>query len=154
MKCELMLIGKTRSRELAELMADYTDRVGHYMPFSVTTLNVNCGNCGIEDQKALEAQALMKRIKVGDYIVLLDERGIERSSVFFAEWLRKKRLQCTQRLVFIIGGPYGFANEMYERADESVSLSQMTFSHQMVRVIFTEQLYRACTILKGEKYHH
>ena len=100
-----------------------------------------------------EGELLLRQLQPSDTVVLLDEHGIERRSVDFASWLSKKQ-QTARKLVFVIGGPYGFSEAVYQRAQEKTSLSQMTFSHQMVRLIFTEQLYRACTIIKGEPYHH
>src|SRR5690606_424596 len=105
-------------------------------------------------QKAKEAELLFKQIQPADFLILLDEKGKEFSSVKFAEFLNKKMLSSVQHLVFAIGGPYGFDDSVYSRANEKLSLSRMTFSHQMVRLFFTEQLYRAFTILKGEPYHH
>ena len=101
----------------------------------------------------MEGAQILKYIQASDYVVLLDERGTERRSVEFAKWLTQKNMS-TRSLVFVIGGPYGFSDAVYQRANERISLSSMTFSHQMVRLFFVEQLYRACTIIKGEPYHH
>ena len=119
-------------------LEDYSKRLSHYLPF---------------EYKEIKNDQILRLLQPSDTVVLLDERGIERRSIEFADWLQKKE-NSAKRLVFIIGGPFGFSKDVYDRADEMISLSRMTFSHQMVRVIFTEQLYRACTILKGEKYHH
>lgn len=125
------------------------------MPFSITTIPElkNTKSLSEEQQKQKEGELIMKEIQPSDAVVLLDEHGKEFRSVEYADWLRRKQATA-RRLVFVIGGPYGFSKEVYSRADEKISLSKMTFSHQMVRLIFTEQLYRACTIIKGEPYHH
>ena len=106
-----------------------------------------------EQQKQAEGELILKQLQPSDTVVLLDEHGKEYRSIEFAHWLEQKR-NTARRLIFIIGGPYGFSKEVYQRANEQVSLSKMTFSHQMIRLTFTEQIYRACTIIKGEPYHH
>ena len=125
------------------------------MPFSITTIPElkNTKNLSEEQQKQKEGELIMKEIQPTDTVVLLDEHGLELTSVQYADWLTRKQ-NTARRLVFVIGGPYGFSQEVYTRANDKISLSRMTFSHQMVRLIFTEQLYRACTIIKGEPYHH
>ena len=125
------------------------------MPFSITTIPElkNTKNLSEEQQKQKEGELIMKEIQPTDTVVLLDEHGSELTSVQYADWLTRKQ-NTARRLVFVIGGPYGFSQEVYTRANDKISLSRMTFSHQMVRLIFTEQLYRACTIIKGEPYHH
>ena len=125
------------------------------MPFSITTIPElkNTKNITEEQQKQKEGELIMKEIQPTDTVVLLDEHGSELTSVQYADWLTRKQ-NTARRLVFVIGGPYGFSQEVYTRANDKISLSRMTFSHQMVRLIFTEQLYRACTIIKGEPYHH
>lgn len=125
------------------------------MPFDIITIPElkNTKNITEEQQKQAEGELIMKQLIPSDTVVLLDEHGHEHRSVEFAAWLERKR-NTARRLVFVIGGPYGFSESLYKRADEKISLSRMTFSHQMVRLIFTEQLYRACTIIKGEPYHH
>ena len=107
-----------------------------------------------EQQKEREGELIKKSLKPGDYIVLLDEKGKEFTSVGFSSYIEKKQHTVSKRLVFVIGGPYGFSNEIYELSNEKISLSKMTFSHQMIRLLFVEQLYRAMTILNGEPYHH
>jgi 23S rRNA (pseudouridine1915-N3)-methyltransferase len=136
-------------------IADYSERIGHYMPFSITTIPElkNTKSLTEEQQKQAEGEQILKLIQPSDTVVLLDEHGHEYRSVELASWLEQKR-NTARRLVFVIGGPYGFSQAVYTRANEKISLSKMTFSHQMVRLIFTEQLYRACTIIKGEPYHH
>ena len=155
MKCVLILVGKTTDKHQSAIINDYVERISHYMPFSVEVIPElkNTKILSFSQQKEREGEQILRRITSGDHVVLLDERGTERRSVDFASWLEHK-VQHTRRMVFVIGGPYGFSEAVYSRGNESISLSQMTFSHQMVRMIFVEQLYRACTIIKGEPYHH
>ena len=155
MKTELILVGKTVNKHFAAGINDYVERIGHYMPFSVTTIPElkNTKKLSEEQQKTLEGEQILKLVQPSDTVVLLDEHGKELRSMELAAWMEKKQFTA-RRLVFVIGGPYGFSPAVYERADEKLSLSRMTFSHQMVRLIFTEQIYRACTIIKGEPYHH
>ena len=125
------------------------------MPFSITTIPElkNTKSLSEEQQKQKEGELILKEIQPSDTVVLLDEHGSEFRSIEYANWMKQKQ-NTSRRLVFVIGGPYGFSSDVYARANEKISLSRMTFSHQMVRLIFTEQLYRACTIIKGEPYHH
>lgn len=155
MKTELILVGKTNDKLYINGIKDYTERISHYMPFSITTIPAlkNTKNLSEDQQKQAEGEQILRLIQPSDTVVLLDEHGAERTSMEMGAWLQKKQ-QTARRLVFVIGGPYGFSNAVYKRSDEKISLSRMTFSHQMVRLIFTEQLYRACTIIKGESYHH
>jgi 23S rRNA (pseudouridine1915-N3)-methyltransferase len=155
MKTELILVGRTVSREFTRIIDDYRERITHYMPFSITVIPEpkNTKNLSEELQKAAEGELILKQLQPSDTIILLDEHGREPRSIELASWLEKKQ-QTARRLVFVIGGPYGFSPAVYERANEQLSLSKLTFSHQMVRAIFVEQLYRACTIIKGEPYHH
>ena len=155
MKSELVLVGKTTEKLYALGIADYAERINHYLPFGITVIPAlkNTKNITQEQQKRAEGELILKGIQPSDTVVLLDEHGKENTSMELAHWLANRQ-QTARRLVFVIGGPYGFSPEVYERADEKISLSKMTFSHQMVRLIFTEQLYRACTIIRGESYHH
>lgn len=155
MKTELILVGKTANKHFVAGINDYMERISHYMPFSITVIPElkNTKSLSEDQQKEREGELIMKLIQPSDTVVLLDEHGQEFRSVEFAKWIEKMQ-QTVRRLVFIIGGPYGFSNAVYDRANTKISLSRMTFSHQMVRLIFTEQLYRACTIIKGEPYHH
>ena len=155
MKTELILIGKTNDKHFQAGIDDYTSRIGHYMPFAITVIPElkNTKALSEAQQKEREGELILRQIQDGDHVVLLDEHGKERRSIEFASWLEKKS-QNVRRLVFVIGGAYGFSDSVYQRGNEKVSLSQMTFSHQMVRMIFVEQVYRACTIIKGEPYHH
>ncbi len=156
MTIELIVIGKTDSKEVAALVEMYLKRVNHYCRFAITTLPdvKNTKSLTIKQQRTLEGEALMRQFAEGDYVVLLDERGKEMRSVEFAYWLQKRMNSGVKRLVLVIGGPYGFSEAVYQRADALLSLSQMTFSHQIVRAIFAEQIYRAFTILNNEPYHH
>lgn len=155
MKTVLILVGKTINKHFIANIDDYFSRIGHYMPFEIVTIPEikNSKNLTEQLQKESEGSLILNKLQQSDYVVLLDEHGDELRSVNFANWLQKKQ-SVVRRLVFIIGGPYGFSSDMYARANEELSLSKMTFSHQMVRLIFIEQLYRACTIIKGEPYHH
>lgn len=155
MKTELIVVGRTVSKHFSTLIDDYRERIGHYMPFSITVIPElkNTKSLSEEQQKSAEGELILKQLQPSDTVVLLDEHGQEPRSVELAAWLEKKQVSA-RRLVFVIGGPYGFSTAVYNRANEKLSLSQLTFSHQMVRLIFVEQLYRACTIIKGEPYHH
>ena len=155
MKTLLILVGKTTDRHFQAGIADYTERIGHYMPFELVTIPElkNTKSLSEDQQKAAECEMILKLLQPSDTVVLLDEHGCELRSIEFARWLEQKR-NTARRLIFIIGGPYGFSPAVYARANEQLSLSKMTFSHQMIRLVFTEQVYRACTIIKGEPYHH
>lgn len=155
MKTLLILVGKTVNKHFIAGISDYTERIGHYMPFDIVTIPElkNKRNLAEEQQKQMEGELILKQLQPSDTVVLMDEHGRELSSMEFAAWLEQKR-NTARRLVFIIGGPYGFSSQLYKRADDKLSLSRMTFSHQMVRLVFTEQIYRACTIIRGEPYHH
>ncbi len=155
MKTLLILIGKTNDKHFAAGINEYVQRINHYMPFETVTIPElkNTKNITENQQKQAEGELIAKYLQPTDCVVLMDEHGKEYRSMEFARWLTQKQ-NTVRRLVFIIGGPYGFSQQVYDRADDMVSLSKMTFSHQMVRLIFTEQLYRACTIIKGEPYHH
>lgn len=155
MKVTLLLVGKTQNKLFQEAINDYVGRIEHYLPFNIVTIAdlKNTKNLSEQQQKDAEGAMILKEIQAADTVVLLDEHGKEFRSVDYAQWLQKKQ-NTAKRLVFVIGGAYGFSEAVYKRANEKISLSKMTFSHQMVRLIFTEQLYRACTIIKGEPYHH
>ena len=155
MKTILILVGKTQSKIFKLGIDDYVSRIEHYMPFSITIIPElkNTKSLSEDQQKQKEGELILKEIQPSDTVVLLDEHGADFRSVEYANWLKQKQ-NTARRLIFIIGGPYGFSPDVYARANEKISLSRMTFSHQMIRLIFTEQLYRACTIIKGEPYHH
>jgi 23S rRNA (pseudouridine1915-N3)-methyltransferase len=156
MKITFLVVGKTEESFLKEGIDKYIKRLKHYVKFEVIEIPElkNTKNLSEDQQKQKEAELITKNITSTDYIVLLDERGQEYTSVQFSGFLSKKMLSSVQNLIFIIGGPYGFDNALLTRANEKLSLSKMTFSHQMVRLFFVEQVYRAFTILKGEPYHH
>ncbi len=156
MKILLLVVGKTVESYFSEAIREYGERIKHYIPFEVGTIPdlKNTKNLSFDQQKEKEADLILKYLQPGDYTVLLDERGKEYTSIQFAEYLEHKMHIVSKRLVFVIGGPYGFSSRIYEVAREKISLSKMTFSHQMIRMIFVEQLYRAMTILNHEPYHH
>ena len=155
MKTILILVGKTTDKHFQAGINDYCDLIGHYMPLELVTIPElkNTKSLSEDQQKQAEGELILKQIQTSDTVVLLDEHGKEFRSIEFAKWLEQKR-NTARRLVFVIGGPYGFSQAVYSRANEQLSLSKMTFSHQMIRLVFTEQIYRACTIIKGEPYHH
>ena len=156
MNIELVVVGKTDSKEVEALVEMYAKRVNRYCRFSITTLADvrNTRNMAPSRQKQLEGEAILKMVGDGDCLALMDERGSQYTSIEFSQCLQKRMLSGVKRLVLVIGGPYGFSDEVYARADQKISLSKMTFSHQIVRAIFAEQLYRAFTILHNEPYHH
>lgn len=156
MKITLLCIGKTDDLYLQTGIEKYLKRLGHYLDFKMLVLPdvKRSKGLSIALQKRKEAELLMKQIAAGDFVLLLDEAGKSYTSVEFSTFLEKKMLNSTPQLTLIIGGPYGFDERLYQRADGKLSLSKMTFSHQMVRLFCIEQLYRAFTILRGEPYHH
>lgn len=156
MKLQLIVVGKTVSAPLDTMINDYAARLKHYVPFDIDVIPElkNTKALSAEQQKVKEGELIKKLLREGDYVVLLDEGGREFRSVEFAQYLQQRQASAARRLVFVVGGPYGFSPDIYALAREKVSLSRMTFSHQMVRLFFVEQCYRAMTILKGEPYHH
>lgn len=156
MKVQLIVVGRTVEKHLTTLINDYCERIKHYLPFDMEVIPElkNTKALTAAQQKEREGELIKKQLRDGDYVVLLDEGGKEFRSVEFAQYLEKKQSSGARRLVFIVGGPYGFVDDIYRLANEKVSLSKMTFSHQMVRLFFVEQVYRAMTILRGEPYHH
>jgi 23S rRNA (pseudouridine1915-N3)-methyltransferase len=156
MKITLLAVGKTDHKNLEALIKVYTQRLGHYISFSLEIIPdiKKAKNLSEAQQKQLEGAEILKRTTPSDHLILLDENGKSYSSESFASFLQKKMNGGLKNLIFVIGGPYGFSPELYERAQGKVSLSQMTFSHQMVRLFLVEQLYRGFTILKNEPYHH
>ncbi len=153
---ELIVIGKTDSKEVAALVEQYARRIDFYCRFRFTVLPDvrNTRSLSEKQQRTAEGEAILRQLTEGDYVALLDEHGTEYRSVEFAAWLQKRMNSGMKRLVLVIGGPYGFSEAVYARADARLSLSKMTFSHQIVRALFAEQLYRAFTILNNEPYHH
>ena len=156
MRITLLVIGKTEDKYIKEGIEKYLKRLKHYIKFDLIEIPElkNTKSLSEEQQKTKEAELLSKYLTSTDYIVLLDERGEAFTSTQFSGFISKKMLGSVQNLVFIVGGPYGFDNNLYSLSKDKLSLSRMTFSHQMVRLFFVEQLYRAFTILKGEPYHH
>lgn len=156
MTIKLTAIGKTDDKQLQSLIELYRKRLQHYNRFEFEIIPdlKKTKNLSEAQQKEKEGELILKKTTSSDLIVLLDEKGASFSSVEFADFLQKKMNSGRKQLNFIIGGPYGFSDAVYKRADHKIALSKMTFSHQMVRLFFTEQLYRAFTILKNEPYHH
>lgn len=156
MKISLIVIGKTDTNYFTDAVNEYRKRLEHYIPFEIQVIPdiKNTKSLTTDQQKEKEGELILKSLQPGDYIVLLDEKGKEYTSVQFASYIEKKTHTVAKRLIFVIGGPYGFSQAVYEKANEKITLSRMTFSHQMVRLIFVEQLYRAMTILNNEPYHH
>ncbi len=156
MKIICILFGKTTEPALQDMIDTYVERIRHRLPleFVVVPALRNTASLSEAQQKQQELALLEKQLQAGDHVVLLDEHGQERTSMQFAQWLGKRLTQAPRRLVLVVGGPYGFAPGAYEHANEKISLSQMTFSHQMIRLLLVEQIYRALTILHGEPYHH
>lgn len=156
MKITLLVVGKTEDKYLIEGIEKYLNRLKHYIGFTLQVIPEikHTKNLSEAQQKAKEAELIHKQISNLDTVILMDEKGKKYTSVAFSNYLNKQMIGSVQHLVFIIGGPYGFDESIYKRANGSMSLSDMTFSHQMVRLFFVEQLYRAFSILKGEPYHH
>lgn len=156
MKIELWLVGKTDANYLKEGIAAYEKRLKHYTTFEIQVLpEVKNGAALPPDVlKQKEGDIMLQKLQKDDFFVLLDERGKTFSSIEFADFIEKKQLNGTRRLIFQVGGAFGFSEAIYQRANAQISLSRMTFSHQMIRVFFVEQIYRAFTIIKNEKYHN
>ena len=156
MKIVLVVVGKTNEKYLIEGISDYQKRLKHYINFEIVEI-LNIKNVKNFSEKQLikkEGEMILKQINTSDYLVLLDDQGNDFSSPSFAEKLQQWMISGKKRLVFVVGGAYGFSQELYNRGNEKLSLSKMTFSHQMVRLFFVEQLYRGYTILNNEPYHH
>lgn len=156
MKIKLLAIGKTDQPALNELIDNYQKRLKHYISFEIEIIPdiKNAKSLNQTQQKEKEGQLILSKIQSGDVLVLLDEKGTQYRSVEFSDYLQKKMNAATKQLVFVIGGPFGFSDAVYDTAQEKISLSKMTFSHQMIRLFLTEQIYRSFTILKNEPYHH
>lgn len=156
MKVHVMFLGKTTGKLFQEAIADYQQRLTHYVPFSIEEVPdlKNTKSLNEEQQKEKEADMVFDRLQSGDVLVLLDEKGKEFTSREFSTYLENKMHTVNKRLVLLIGGPYGFSQRIYDAAQGKISLSKMTFSHQMVRLFLVEQIYRAYTIMRGEPYHH
>jgi 23S rRNA (pseudouridine1915-N3)-methyltransferase len=155
MKIELWVIGKTDFDYLKQGIVLYEKRLKHYAPYEMVVLNdVKNPPLSIEALKTKEGEVILGKIQKDDFLILLDENGVQWTSVDFSHFIEKKQVDSVKRLVFQIGGAYGFSEAVYQRANMKMSLSKMTFSHQMIRLFFVEQLYRVFTIIKGEKYHN
>ena len=156
MKILFLVIGKTDESYLDTGILKYIKRLEHYVPFEMKIIHdiKNRKTLTEEQQKKAEGELILSNINIGDDLVLLDENGKTFSSVTFSQWIEKQMNIGSKRMIFVVGGPYGFSKEVYAKAKFKISLSEMTFSHQMIRLIFVEQLYRAFTIIKGEPYHH
>jgi len=156
MKIKLIAVGKTDNKNLQQLISNYQDRLKHYIKFELLIIPdiKNTKNISITQQKKTEGKAILKQLKPRDQLVLLDENGKHYTSENFANFLQKKMLSGCKQLTLVIGGSYGFSDEVYKKAEGKVALSMMTFSHQMVRLFAVEQIYRAFTIIKKEPYHH
>jgi 23S rRNA (pseudouridine1915-N3)-methyltransferase len=152
----LIVVGKTTDKRFEAITQEYIERIRHYIPFTIEVIPELKNTKGLsqDEQKKREGELIQKNLQPGDYVVLLDEHGSERSSMDFASWIQKKMAAGPKRLVFIVGGPYGFSDAIHQKGNEEISLSRMTLSHQMIRMFFVEQIYRAMTILNGEPYHH
>ena len=156
MKTTLLVVGRTVEQHYITAINDYIQRTKRFITFDMEVIPElkNTKNISMELQKEKEGELICKAFQPGDVIVLLDEHGKEMRSLEFAEWMKRKMNTVNKRLVFVIGGPYGFSQKVYDVAHEKISMSKMTFSHQMLRLIFVEQIYRAMTILNGGPYHH
>ncbi|MDE6555884.1 MAG: 23S rRNA (pseudouridine(1915)-N(3))-methyltransferase RlmH [Duncaniella sp.] len=156
MKIILLAVGKTATPYISQAVEDYAKRISRYQPFEIVVTPDIKGSktLSAEEQKAREGRLIIDFLKPGDYAILLDERGRQLTSREFAGEIERRGLQGYKRLVFIIGGPYGFSPEVYSTVTSMLSLSRMTFTHEMVRLFFAEQIYRAMTIMRGEPYHH
>lgn len=156
MKGVLIVVGKTTDKRFEAITQEYIERIRHYISFTIEVIPELKNTKGLsqDEQKKREGELIQKNLQPGDYVVLLDEHGSERSSMDFASWMQKKMAAGPKRLVFIVGGPYGFSDAIHQKGNEEISLSRMTLSHQMIRMFFVEQIYRAMTILNGEPYHH
>ncbi len=156
MKITLLVIGKTDKDFVIKGIEEYRKRLVHYVPFEMVVIPdiKNTKNMSEQQQKQKEGALILSKVKPADTLLLLDENGKTFSSVQFSQFIEQKMINGNKNIVFVIGGPYGFSDEVYQAAQGKVSLSKMTFPHQMIRMIFIEQLYRAMTIIKGEPYHH
>ncbi len=156
MKIKLLVVGKTDDKRIQSLIDDYTNRLKHYISFDLEVIPdiKNVKKLSMEQQKTKEGELILSKSSPSDRLILLDEKGKEFSSMNFSEYIQKHMNSGVKQVIFVVGGPYGFSKDVYSKAQGKISLSQMTFSHQMIRLFFTEQIYRAFTILKNEPYHH
>jgi 23S rRNA (pseudouridine1915-N3)-methyltransferase len=156
MKIALLQTGKTTDKNISEIFDIYSGRIRKYSAFELITIPElkNTKNMSVAEQKSREGKKILENTGPDDYVVLLDERGKEMRTIEFARWMEKQFMMPGKRIVFVIGGPWGFSDEVYSRANSKMSLSKLTFPHQLVRLLFIEQLYRVFTVIKGEPYHH
>ena len=156
MKIELAVIGKTSIGYLKQGIDEYIKRLKHYVPFEIKYIDdiKNTKHISEDQQKRTEGAKILSLLDKSDFVVLLDEHGKEYTSMQYSSYIQKRMLSGAKKVVFVIGGPYGFSQEVYDRANDKISFSKMTFNHEMIRLIFTEQLYRAYTIINHEPYHH
>lgn len=156
MKIELAVIGKTSIGYLKQGIDEYIKRLKHYVPFEIKYIDdiKNTKNISEDQQKRTEGAKILSLLDKSDFVVLLDEHGKEYTSMQYSSYIQKRMLSGVKKVVFVIGGPYGFSQEVYDRSNDKISFSKMTFNHEMIRLIFTEQLYRAYTIINHEPYHH
>lgn len=156
MKITLLAVGKTVEPHFVKGIEEYLKRTQRYLTVDMQVVPElkNTKNITTDQQKEKEAELILKEIQASDHVVLLDEKGKQFTSLGFADWMQNKMINVNKRLLFIIGGPYGFSQQVYNLAQEKIALSKMTFSHQMIRLIFVEQIYRAVSILHGSPYHH
>ena len=156
MKIELAVIGKTSIGYLKQGIDEYIKRLKHYVPFEIKYIDdiKNTKNISEDQQKRTEGAKILSLLDKSDFVVLLDEHGKEYTSMQYSSYIQKLMLSGAKKVVFVIGGPYGFSQEVYDRANDKISFSKMTFNHEMIRLIFMEQLYRAYTIINHEPYHH
>lgn len=156
MKIELVVVGKTSIGYLKQGIEEYIKRLKHYVPFEIRYIDdiKNTKNISEDQQKQIEGVKILSLLDKSDFVVLLDERGKEYTSIEYSNYIQKRMLSGAKKVVFVIGGPYGFSQDVYNRANDKISFSKMTFNHEMIRLIFTEQLYRAYTIINHEPYHH
>lgn len=156
MKIELAVIGKTSIGYLKQGIDEYIKRLKHYVPFEIKYIDdiKNTKNISEDQQKRTEGAKILSLLDKSDFVVLLDEHGKEYTSIQYSSYIQKRMLSGAKKVVFVIGGPYGFSQEVYDRANDKITFSKMTFNHEMIRLIFTEQLYRAYTIINHEPYHH
>lgn len=156
MKIELAVIGKTSIGYLKQGIDEYIKRLKHYVPFEIKYIDdiKNTKNISEDQQKRTEGAKILSLLDKSDFVVLLDEHGKEFTSMQYSSYIQKRMLSGSKKVVFVIGGPYGFSQEVHDRANDKISFSKMTFNHEMIRLIFTEQLYRAYTIINHEPYHH
>lgn len=156
MKIELVVVGKTSIGYLKQGIEEYIKRLKHYVPFEIRYIDdiKNTKNISEDQQKQIEGTKILSLLEKYDYVVLLDEHGKEYTSIEYSKYIQKRMLSGAKKVIFVIGGPYGFSQDVYSRANDKISFSKMTFNHEMIRLIFTEQLYRAYTIINHEPYHH